>query len=265
MANICLAWGNRVDSATLSGGDYETAFPRGNLSTLTSYADVARTTDASTTATKVLLDHGSAVDLRTLAIVAHNLSADAQIRISHGSTSGGSEVYAGAWRYAWLFEPSGGANGKRHAVIDILTATVSARYTAVEIDDTTNADGYVEFKLFIGASVMIPAINAQYGLQDTLTDLSGRDRSDSGVLWVTARRTLRGVSFVMPALTQDEGAELHEMQRVCGSAQPVLYAPEAANTADVQRYGFLGSIDELQPLEYPRYRTRGIGFRITER
>lgn len=260
-----MAWGNRVDDATLIGGAYETALPRGNLSTLTSYADVARTTDATTTNTKVILDHVSAVDLRTLAIVAHNLSADAQIRISHGSTSGGSEVYAGSWRYAWLFEPSGGANGRRHAVIDILPATVSARYTLLEIDDTTNADGYVEYKLFVGANFFQPAINAQYGLQDSLTDLSGRDRSDSGVLWVTARRTLRNVSFVLPALTQDEGAELHEMMRVCGTAQPVLYAPESANTADVQRYGFLGALEEMQPLEYPRYRTRGTGFRITER
>lgn len=262
MANIGLFWDNLADAGSYTGGSWESALPASNVG-VRGYADVARSTDAVATSTRFNVDNGSAVGVRALALVAHNLSVDAQVRWSRGTTSGGNEVYAGSWVDAWRFTPHT-YNGMRHAFIWILDAATSARYDTIEIDDTTNADGYVQIgRLFLGSG-FVPEVNAQYGLQDGLRDLSGIDRSDSGALWVTARRTLRTVSFLLPRLTLSEGDDIHELQRVCGTSQEVLYVPEVSNTAASQRYGFLGTMDDLSPLEYPHYRNRAAGFRLTE-
>lgn len=262
MANVGLFWNNAADIATITGGSWSASFPAANVG-IRSYADVARSTDDATASTKLILDHGAARSVRALAIVAHNLSSAAQIRWSRGTTSGGSDVYAGGWVNAWAFAPTT-YDGTRHAAMRVLSADTSARYDLIEIDDTANPDGYVQIgRVFLGTGV-VPTINAQYGLHDSLRDLSATDRSDSGALWVTARRTLRTVSFLLPRLTIAEGDECHEMMRVCGTAQEVLYLPSCDNTAHMQRYGFLGTLDEMSPLEYAAYRARSIGFRLTE-
>lgn len=263
MANIGLFWANRADDAAVTGGGWAAAFPASNVGTR-SYAEVARSTNALTTNTQLRLDHGAAVPVRAVAVVAHNLSDAALVRWSRGTTSGGNDVYAGAWVDAWRFTPSV-YSGRCHAWIFDLGSTYTARYDLLEIDDTANPDGYVQIgRVFVDGAGFIPTINAQYGLQDGLRDLSATDRSDSGALWVTARRTMRTVSCVMPRLDEDEGDEMHEMMRVCGTGQEVLYLPEMANTPRMQRYGFLGTLDEMSPLEYPLYRNRSVGLRLTE-
>ena len=98
MGNILIGWPNRVDSATLSGGSWQ--LPLNNLKNRDQWV-VARSTDLTTTNTVLNLDLGTVRNIRTIALVNHNLSKTATWKISLGTTLAGAEVYTSSWNAAW--------------------------------------------------------------------------------------------------------------------------------------------------------------------
>lgn len=275
MANIGLFWPNRCTaSATVSGGAWQAALPASNVCD-PQIAKVARSTNALAASTRLQLDLGSARSMRAFALVNHNFSANAQWRVLLGTTSGASDVYAGTLAN-WLhldFEAGLVAQGMEDGVylrngtpaIIILPGFYSARHVTVEISDTGNADGYVQIGRAFAGGGFIPTINAVYGLQDSWVDLSTAEFSEGGSLWGTARRRLRMVRLVLQALTTTEGEQLHEMQRVLGTIDEVLYVPDIASQADMQRFGMLGTLSEMSALEYPFQRYRSLPIVIRQK
>ena len=261
---IGLFFPNRATTAgTYSGGSWLAALPVANVGD-PALAKVARSTDATIGSTKIRLDQGSARALRAFALVNHNLSAAAQWRVLLGTTSGGSEVYAGTladWLQATGFEAGLTARGMEdgeylrdgtHALI-VLPAFYTARHVTIEITDTANANGYVQVgRIFVGGG-FVPTINASYGLQHGWKDLSTKEQAESGADWVTARRRMKKAQFVLDGTTEAEGEQLYEMQRVIGTIDEALYVPDLVQIGVSQRYGFLGSIAEMSAIEYPYY------------
>lgn len=257
-----LGYPNRCGSAASVGalGSWSTALPAANVLTR-DYSQVARSSDATESSTILGLDLGSAMTWRALALVGTNLSADAQLALDAGTSGGGTEVLSGSMADAWAYSD---ASGTTHTVLVLLGSTVTARYPTVRISDEANADGYVQIgRVWLGP-VVTPAYDPAYGLQHGLRDMSSTDRSDGGALWVTARRRLRTVSMVLEGLSLDEADELHELQRAAGTTDEVLYIPHADHPARRQRYGFVGTLDELGAIEYPWPRLRRLPLRLTE-
>ena len=254
---------NLIDSASsITGGSWAVALPASNVGTL-DYAEVARSSDALIASTKFIVDHGSAKTAWALVLKHHNLSADAQVRWSRGTSSGGNQVYAGSFVDAWQFTPRQ-FNGHDHEVMLVMPTANSARYDLIEIDDTANSDGYVEIaRVFIGTGIS-PGYGAAYGLRDGVIDLGKKERAFSGVPWTTQRRKLRTVSFELPWLTLAEGNTLHEVTRMSASTEEVVYVPDLDDMEWTQRFGFLGTMEEVPALEYPYPLTRGMAFRLTQ-
>ncbi len=146
----------------------------------------------------------------------------------------------------------------------VLPSFVSGRYLTIEIDDTTNPDGYIQIGRFFVGSGIQPTYNMSYGLQDNLGDLSTGSMSESGSFWSIERRRLRDVSFVLDWVTLDQGDEIHDMQMTLGTVNEVLYIPYPDDLEKSQRYGFLGRLSELSPIEYPHYNNRSTAFKIKE-
>lgn len=257
---MLLGYGNLIESATLSGGAWTTAYPRSNVATR-ALAQRARTSTDATTDTKLIVDHGSAATARVLCIAAHNLSAGATVRWARGTTSGGADVADTGAVDAWHLTP---VDGGAFQVLLWQGVDTSARYDLIEIDDTTNPDGYVEIgRVFVGPAVQ-PTYNPIYGLQDSITDLSTASAAESGARWVAERRTLRGVSLVLEALELGTADVLHEVQRSHGSTGEVVYVPDTQVRANAQRYGFIGYASEMSALEYPYYRWRRLPLKLQE-
>lgn len=277
--NIILSYPNRADGATISGGSWLAALPASNMATREVW-QVARSTNDDITSTRFTVDFTAARSVRCVALGNHNLSAAARVRVTLGTTSGGLDLYDSGWTAAWqmafdsLVEWESatwwiGTAGDEYLrspypVLVVFSDTYQGRYLTVEVDDTANADGYVQFgRVFAGGSLQ-PAINASYGLQDSWRDLSTTDASESGSFWPTERRRLRGVSFVLEHLTLAEAAYIHEMQRLLGTVNEVLYVPYPTDIGESQRYGFVGRLSELSPVEWPYYNTRSTAFKIEE-
>jgi hypothetical protein len=213
--------------------------------------------------TKIRLDHGAAVSVLALCIAGHNLSSTATITWSRGTTTGATDVYAGSAVNAWQITPQT-YDGRAYSSVLVLPQAYSARHDLIEISDTTNTAGYVEIsRVFVGA-VWVPTYNVGYGLQDGIEDLSSTDRSDGGSLWTTQRRKLRYVQAVLEALTTTEADTMHNMQMAAGTTEEVLYLPDLASTSSQQRYGFLATMEELSPIEYPYFRQRALPLRLKE-
>lgn len=264
---------NRATAKTVTLGSWLAGLPASNVST-PDITEVARSTNDATASTKFCVDLGAAFALRAFALVNHNLSAAAQWRILLGTTAGGSEVYAGTLA-DWLsatFDATMAALGMQDTeylrdgtpAIIVLPTVQSARYVTVEITDTSNPDNYVQVGRFFAGGGFVPSYNATQ-LRDGWIDLSTQDRSESGGLWVTARRRLRRVQLVLEGLSLDEGDTLHEMQRVLGTIDEVLYVPNLSNLAQSQRYGMLGTIEEMSELDYPFFRGRRLPLVITQK
>ena len=265
---------NRATTTAVTLGAWSASLPAANVGD-SDIARVARSVDATTASTKLCVDLGAAYALRAIALVNHNLSAVAQWRVLLGTTAGASDVYSGSLA-GWLsatFDASMAALGMQDTeylrdgtpAIIVLPQAYTARYVTIEISDATNPSGYVQIgRVFAGGGIS-PRYNASYGLQDSWIDLSTSDRSESGALWTTPRRRLRKVQMVLDGLTLDEGDALHEMQRVLGTVDEVLYVPNLGDMAQSQRYGMLGTISEMSPLEYPYFRMRRLPLSITQK
>lgn len=262
MSNIALGHPNLLKAGdTIGGGSWATAFPSGNAAS-DDFSAPARSLNALAASTILTRDHGSAVSQRALVLAWHNLSSAAALTWKLGTTAGASDV-ASLTLNAWQITPVV-RSGRRHQAVMVLQRSYSARYSTLEIVDTANTDGYVEVgQMWIG-DLIVTTYGAQYGLRHEQQDLSANQRSDGGTLWSTERRVLRGASFVLPNLLEDEGDTMHEMQRVAGTTKRVLYVPDLSSPAKQQRYGGIGTLAELSALEYPYYRAASLALRWTE-
>jgi hypothetical protein len=277
--NIILSYPNRANAATITGGSWLAGLPASNLANREMWK-VARSANATLASTKFNADIGSVKPLRCFAMANHNLSVAAAWRVTLGTTAGASDVYdsgfVNVWRMAfgdlvewesvtWWAGTAGDEYLRSpYAAMCVANDTFSARYITVEINDTANADGYVQIgRLFAGGSLQ-PTYNPTYGLQDGMKDLSSADAAESGAFWGTERRRLRYTSLVLGYVTPDEASYVHEMQRLLGTLGEVLYIPYPADMGQSQRYGYLGRLSELSAIEYPHYRIRSLPIKIEE-
>ncbi len=258
-----LLWRDLVPAATVSGGSWLAGLPLANLQT-SELAKRARSTTAGTADTRIRLDHGSAVALRVVWIAAHNLSASAQARVLRGTTSGGSEVYAGTLANVWNITPAGGITGETYGVCIVLPNNAAARYTTIEISDAGNAAGYVEIGQVLAGDALTPARGPSVGLQHGLRDLSTVTEAESGAPWLTVRRKQRAVSMVLDLIDATDADTLQDMRQAIGTHGQAVYLPSLVDMAQTQRWGFVGRMSELSPIDYPYARYHTVPLKLTE-
>lgn len=277
--NIILSYPNRANGMTFSAGSWLAGLPVANLANRELWK-VARSTDATIASTKFQVDLGAMRTVGYFALSNHNLSATAQWRLKLGTTAGAADIFdsgsMAVWRMSfdtlvewesvtwWLGTAGDEYLRSPYPALCVATDIFSARYITVEITDTANVDGYVQIGRFFAGGGVQPAVNASWGIKDFWRDLSTTDSAESGAFWGTVRRRLRGTSFVLDRLSLTEAGYLHEMQRLLGTTEEVLYIPDPTEMGESQRYGFLGRLSELSPIDYPFHRVRSLPLRIEE-
>ena len=262
MANILIGDRNHFTTATLSGGSWLADAPLTELQ-LDDSSRTARSSDALVGSTLLQWDFASAKGVDGLQFTGHNLSTAAQYRLSLGTTAGASDVYSSGWVDVYAVTDDD-RNGAEHAVMIPFVSAKSARYGKIEFDDTANAAGFVELTFAWVGEGWRPAHNAVYGLNDSIVDLSKRERTYGGRVIASTRRKFRKVSFSLPVLTHAEGDRVHETQRRLGTTGPVAWFPYPDSTERCQRFGMVGVVSELSPLAYPSYGLRSTGYTIEE-
>lgn len=284
MANILLAWRNRIDDATLTGGSWQATLPLANLKSR-QIQKVARSVNDSTGSTLFVADLTQGRSVGVLALAGHNISAVGRVRVmGHTADSWGSPTYDSGWIDAWapgivpielqaweLDEFWIGSltaefrNSYRSPFIHVLPAEQYLRYWRVEIDDTTNAANYVQIgRVFLGQAWR-PTVNYDYGAELGFEDPSVIDTSLSGAEYFDERPSFRVLRFTLAGMSDYEGALFGlDLQRVAGVTGEVLVVPDSDSSRSILTGAFLGRIRKLAALQARNIdRTSGV-FEIKE-
>jgi hypothetical protein len=219
--------------------------------------------------------------LRAVALINHNLDQDANWRVTVGSASGGSDVYDTGWQGAWamtfdseMIEWSadnwwGGiadSDYLRHPwiVCAPMTAYYSGQYVRIEIDNTSNADGYVQIgRVFVGGG-FVPRYNAERSIAEGWNDGTSITTGPGGVEFIAEQRRARFARFALPRLEIEDFKRAFELQRRMGIGGEVLFLPNTYSLQDAQRRGFLGRMRELNALESTATDVRSVSYHIGE-
>lgn len=284
MSNIFLATRNRADAATLTGGSWSAGLPLANLQSR-DISLMARSADALAASTQFVADLGALRTVRVLALIGSNCSVDATYRVrvytDAGLTdlehdSGTLDVWP-AWMYAagvlawedprfWDGRPL--AEDIEHLSSDViypLPVAAVGRYVKVEITDTANSDGYLEFgRLFVGEGWQ-PTYNMGYaGTALPQEDLSTVTATPSGKEFFAERAVRRSMRFELKWLSHGEGALVQDMQRTAKTVGEVLVVFDPSDLVNVKRSAFLGRMRQLGAREWPFPTVNAIPFEIQE-
>jgi hypothetical protein len=283
MRNVLICFPNRIDQATLSGGTWEATLPRSNLQNRT-LGKVARTSTDATSATQFDVDLAVERFIRCIALVNHNISLAGKARIRASTVSNfATTVYDSGWVDVWPTVHAFGdvawgeinwwdgkysdeeRAGYTATYPLLLTTAIQARYWRVEIDDTSNAAGYIQIgRVFIGDGWQ-PEYNMSYGASIGWEPQTEIQQAKSGAEYFDRRTPYRVVRFELPVLSHDEGmGKAFELFRRAGIDQEVFYAFDPTDTIHALRRQYLGRLREMSAIEYPYYNLNKTGFEIKE-
>jgi hypothetical protein len=284
MSNCILAFPDKLPSASLSGGAWDSSFPLANIADPT-MALKSRTTSLDTSATKFDVNLGIATKLRVFALVGHNLSIAATIRVrlstvsdfatnvyDSGSISAYPNYYDDTsldWGQPVLVNNKPGtadAIAMRYPLFFVTPAAVTAQYLRVEITDTTNPAGYVEISRCFLAPGLQPALNMNMG---AIWGLDGRTKTDeslNGTPYFNRLEAKRVATFVLGSITPEAGMGQHlELHRLLDIDKELFFVADPdAVCMSMRLQSFLGRLRQLAGYEYIAWNRGDVGYQIVE-
>lgn len=271
MSNILFAYQNKTDSGTLSGGSWLSTLPLVNLQNRL-VQRVARSNGTTLGATQFDMDFGAVQTLGVIALVVHNMSVSAKVRIRGAAVADFSVVgYDSGWVSVW---PSGiipqsllnweddnfwlgtlsasARAGYQSPYIHVPAAPQTYRYWRVEVDDTGNADGYVHIGRLFMSPTWTPTINYSYGADLVYQDPTEVERALSGAEYYDVRGKPREFSLTLEGLTSTEAySYVLQMQRLCGISGEILLVPDQADAVNMPARAYVGRLSSLNPIGNP--------------
>jgi hypothetical protein len=262
-------WPILSDSATLTGGSFVSGLPVTNLQD-GRLAHVARTATDSIADATINVDLGSAKTVEAVALCRHNIEAAGLWRIRGASDSGFTTVlYNSGWIDVWPEQWASGvlptthpsyttrklsqaqidALNPRRDAIHVFTAT-AARYWRIEIDDTANADAYIEAGRLVLGGIYQPTYNFNVGAALGFDDYTVVTRALSGTRYHDTRRRGRRVDGQFGPIGDAEALTvLRELQETLGIDGQFYWFMDTAAVEDLQRQSFLATFRQLSAVE----------------
>jgi hypothetical protein len=284
MANIHLGYPNRIDSGTLSGGAWLGGLPLNNLKNKR-ISKLARSVDTLPASTKFTIAFESAKSIELIALIAHNFSGEAVVRITANSTNNfTSPAFDSGWLPVWPygFLPQDlleweddnfwlgtiseeAVAGYKTPFSHILSSSVSYQYWQIEISDPDNLDGYVHLgRVFIGP-VFVPTINMSWGAGLVVEDATTFETSLAGEEFFDSRERYRIHTFSLDGLTEDEAYQnVLDMQRLLGTSGELFVNGDPDDISNSPRRAFLGRMQSVSPVTHDSFHTYKSSFTIRE-
>jgi hypothetical protein len=270
MANAVLAYGNLIDGANLYSGAWQAALPLNNLKDRR-LGRLARSASTALSDTRFDIDFGGTRLVRVVALVNHNLSAGALYRIQLSMVPDfATNVVDSGWKSVWptvypfgalpwgapnwwtAKYPSDQIEAYTATLVFILSRSTNARYIRVELNDTTNADGFVEAGRAFAADGWQPVRNMVYGASLAWESRTEVQEALSGAEYFNVRTPVRVARFALDAMGEAEAmANAFEIQRAMGVDDELLFIWDPTDTAHALRRQFLCRMRTLSPIENP--------------
>lgn len=268
MKNVTIGYGNKIDTATLSGGSWQATLPLNNLKNRR-LSKLARSTNATNAFTKFVVDLGSAQNVQCIALILHNISVSGTVQIKGNATnvftapsydSGVVQAYSSGvippelleWEEDnfWLGTLSQQAlAGYRAPFFLLLPSAQFLRYWQFELFDASNPDGYLQIgRVFIGKQ-FTPTRNMAYGQSLGDSDDSIFETSLTGEEFIDQRTTFRTHKFELQLLSKTEAySGILDIQRTTGITKEIFLVGDNDDTSNINRRSFLGRFKMLNPI-----------------
>lgn len=284
MGNCILAFPDKTANAGLSGGSWQQAFPLSNLAAA-ALALKARSSDALAASTKFDVNLGAATKLRVLALIGHNLSIAATIRVRFSAVADFStNVYDSGtiaaypnyyddvnldWGQPVLTnnKPStSDAIAMRYPLFFCTPAAVTAQYARVEITDTANPDGYVQLSRCFIAPGLQPASNMRFGASWGLNGRSSSATALDGTDYFKRVEARRTVNFSLGEIPLEAGSGQYlEANRVLDIDRELMFVADPdATSMSMRLQSLMGRLRQLAGYEYIAWNRGDMGFQIVE-
>lgn len=272
---IALCYPNYADrqDCTLSGGDWLSSLPLSNLKNRV-LQKRARSKDTLPTSTKFDITLLSPQPVLCLTLAGHNLSVNARVKVVvYDDVLKNNIYYDSGWVDAWpqIFESDSlewesdnfwlGTLSNDQRVdftplfVDLFskaTFVPVAKYITVEIDDTTNPDGYVEIGRLFFSDVWQPTRNASLGLSFKHNTTTEIETTLSDTEYFDVHRPRRSVSFNLDRIPlSDAFGRVFSLQRALGVHGEVLFAYTTEDVLYSYERRFLGRLQELDAISEP--------------
>lgn len=251
-----MAYRNLADAGSVSADHEVSTLPAAFLQQ-PHLAQVWRT-PAGTTTSAIVVDLGSAMTIRVVAVLGLNLTAagTARVKLSIINGSGDAGVYDSA-----LLDPAG-VDPAYRALICILPQDYVARYVLVELADS--ALSYIEAgRLFVGPA-WLPDYNYARDAERLTDDRSIAETALGGQEWVDSLPVRRGIRLRLPAVSEVERqAHYDAIGRYAGRRNQVLVAldPDSDNLG---RESYFGRLQQAPTLRLIGHRLHELPLELME-
>lgn len=251
---------------TFSNGTWSSTLPLVNLQSR-QLSKMARSTAATTASAKFDCDLGVARAIGVIALPTHNFTTAALVRVRGASDSGfAAVVYDSGWVAGWppglTAEQSVGLN-----VSFFLAPSTAqtARYWRVEIDDTANSAGYIQFGRLILAGLSAPEFNPSYGATMSVETDTIRTVTDGGSTLYDVKPIRRTAQFsIENVAAADAWARHFRMLRLVGTSGQMFFLWDADDSTYGFERSFLCTMRELSPIEYSSAAYHKVAYSLVE-
>jgi hypothetical protein len=241
-------------SPALSAGSWEADLPLTNLQD-ESLSLVARSADATTASTQFQVDLGVARAVRVIALVKHNLTTAATVRVrGNSSASFGSPIYDSGTVNAWSDTAltAEQVEGLNVSFVLVPSSAQTARYWLIEITDTANPDGYVEFARLVIAGGWQPTVNMVYPASLAVETATVREDSWGGASVYDVRPQRRVQRFTLDDEPELEAlANGFDLQRIAGLDRQLFFVFDPSDTTHMHRRAMLCTVAQISSFDMP--------------
>lgn len=274
---------NRIDQATVSGGAWVSTLPLANVRDRI-IKKVARTTNLALASTQftTTLDRGR--NIRALILVGHNMSPAATFRVTASQDSGFATLqHDSGWQkvYPSVFDQEDlewtsdnfwtgqiaaeELDGIQQSAIYVLPSKQFARYWKWELNDTTNADGFIEIGRAFLSGEWQPSHNYEYGGSLGIETGTTVATSLAGTEYFDRREPYRVMRFALNYLDEDEAFQKgFDLMRRAGIDKEVFVIADPTDLPNMLRRSFLGRLRTLSPLEQSVFERANLNFEVKE-
>lgn len=263
-----LSFPNRLDGSVLSGGDWGTTL--NNLLTR-DLGEVAESASLNPADTQFVIDMTATHTVRVVHLRAHNLTADAGVTISFGTTSGGAEAGTSGEFMAWQMAFDGvmrnrpDANavvGYPYDVVYVHPTDVECRYVLVEISDLANPHDAVRVgRAFAGAGA---EFRFAVGSSINWSDPTPVSRRRGGSLSYQQATPYRVASISVSVIGDTFRRQLAETHRAAGSHGEVSFIADSLDAPGAQEFGFVGRLAQVRAMAWQTSDRVTSGFELEE-
>ncbi|MDK2122606.1 hypothetical protein [Parachitinimonas caeni] len=280
MANAILAAPNRIEAATLSGGDW-LAGSRPNLASRP-YGQAAQSNGLNPTATQFTLTLDQPRSLRVLALLAHNLGSLAQVRWRVSLDAAFSQsVFDSGWSPVWPALPtpdmrwsdanwwSGTLDEERRAFyprhhFTVLPDERLGAFVRCELNDPSNPDGAIKIGRAGVYDGWQPIINFSYGAKLGHETSERIVKSEAGLPYSSGGNVGRVAQIAFEHLSATEARAMMDLERRLGLAGELIYIADPADPGSFTHQAFPARLRELSPIDWVGFDTRQKSFLLEE-